>query len=80
MNIIDSILARIDAEQDQQIEHAKDWLGRDNIDALQFVALWAHLNKAFADPKDEIASQFALIGLVHVVRLLQDAQSKEAAE
>lgn len=77
-NRVLSLIAAAIAKNDQQIEAAKDWLGRTSVDPDQFMTIWKHLNQEFESPIDEVTSQFALIGLVHVAGELLSEQVQQA--
>lgn len=63
------MFARIGADQDQDIEHAKEWMRKH--DDADLIAFWLKLNKSYPNPTTEIITRFAIIGFVHVVQAME---------
>jgi hypothetical protein len=76
----DQQMAAIMAHQDQDIEDAKKWLGRngDGKDSFnaQATALWSYCCSDQPTEIEDIMSRFAIIGIRHVLSQMNDSSGR----
>jgi hypothetical protein len=71
----DQLFARMAADQDQDIENAKQWIRES--DPLSVMDLVTALGKTYPNPMTEAMTRFAMIGLTVVVQSMADAEKTE---
>lgn len=67
--------ARVAADNDQDIEHAKQWMHESGT--AELMAFWEYMNQNFATREKELMSRFAIIGFRVVMESLEAQKDEE---